>query len=90
MSREESNELISTEEHNEDQIDGAYGLPPILNAEQAAGFLGVNVKTLYKAVANGEMPGRKIGNRTVILRDALLDWLRTQERVRTRRGRSRR
>ena len=70
--------------------DDTYGLPPILNAEQAAEFLGVNVKTLYKAVADGTMPGKKIGHRTVILRDALLEWLRTQERVRTRRGRSRR
>jgi len=62
---------------DEPRCDPTYGLPPVLTVEDAAAFLRMNSKTVYAAVAAGEMPGRKVRKRTVILRDALLDWLRT-------------
>jgi len=70
--------------------DPTYGLPQILTVDETAIFLRMNVKTVYAAVSAGEMPGRKVRQSTIILRDALLQWLRTQDRVRPRRGRSRR
>ncbi len=90
MSHQEKNAPDETARVSDRIAADTYGLPPILNAEEAAAFLGLNVKTVYKGVVAGEMPGRKVRHRTIILRDALLDWLRTQERVRPRRGRSRR
>ena len=67
------------EQHREigQEQDLTYGLPPILSAEEAAAFLRLSVKTVYAAISSGEMPGRKVRKRTVILRDALLEWLRT-------------
>jgi len=61
--------------------DGTYGLPPVLTVVEAARFLRLNVKTVYDAIAAHEMPGRKIRGRTLILRDAMLEWMRFPERV---------
>lgn len=59
-----------------------YGLPSVLNVAQAAEFLGVDDKTIYAALNAGRMPGRRLNKRRwVILRDALLEWLRSQEHV---------
>jgi excisionase family DNA binding protein len=58
-----------------------YGLEPVLTVDEAARFLRVNRKTLYEGVKAGEVPARRVGRRVVILRDALLDWLRTNGRV---------
>lgn len=52
-----------------------YDLAPVLSVEEAACFLRLNRKTVYEAVAAREMPGRRIRNRVVIPRDALLEWL---------------
>lgn len=91
MSDETLEQEGAQEDSNEaSQDDPTYGLPPVLTADEAAAFLRMNAKTVYAAVAAGEMPGRKVRQRTVILRDALLQWLNTQERVRPRRRRSRR
>jgi len=52
----------------------SYGLPPVLDVTQAAKFLGLNAKTLYEAIGRGELPGKRIGKRRiVILRDVLLN-----------------
>ena len=56
-----------------------YGLPPIITAEEAAEFLRVNVKTVYAAIQQGQLPGRRVGKRLVIFRDALLQWLQSTE-----------
>ena len=64
---------------NDDLI---YGLPPVITVEQAAEFLGVDVKTVYSAIRAGDLPAGKLGRRRVlILRDALLEWLRSERRV---------
>jgi excisionase family DNA binding protein len=52
-----------------------YDLAPVLSVGEAASFLRLNRKTVYDAVAAREMPGRRIRNRVVIPRDALLEWL---------------
>jgi excisionase family DNA binding protein len=53
----------------------SYDLAPVLSVGEAASFLRINRKTVYDAVAAREMPGRRVRNRVVIPRDALLDWL---------------
>ena len=61
--------------------DATYGLPPVLDIGAAAAFVGVNRKTLYMAVAAGDLPARRVGKRRlVILRHVLLEWL-SQVRV---------
>ena len=52
-----------------------YELAPVLSVGEVASFLRLNRKTVYDAVAAKEMPGRRIRNRVVIPRDALLEWL---------------
>lgn len=52
-----------------------YGLPPVLTVEEVATFLRLNRKTVFAAIAAGEMPGRRVGRRVVVCRGALLDWL---------------
>ena len=56
-------------------------LPEVMTAEEVAKFLRVNVKTVYEAVKAGQLPGRRVGKRVVFWRDALLEWLRSTERV---------
>jgi len=50
-----------------------------MEVSQAAGFIGVNSKTLYAAIRGGAVPARRVGGRIVILRDALIDWLRGEQ-----------
>ena len=64
-----------------------YGLDPMLSVKEVADFLELNEKTVYAALTAGEIPGRKIGKRWVICRDALLDWLWSTERARPKRRR---
>ena len=56
-------------------------LPEVMTADEVAKFLRVNVKTVYEAVKAGQLPGRRVGKRVVFWRDALLEWLRSKERV---------
>jgi excisionase family DNA binding protein len=57
--------------------------PSVLNVEELAALLRVNRKTVYDALARGEIPGaRRIGATYRILRDAVLEWLASgQDRV---------
>jgi excisionase family DNA binding protein len=53
-----------------------YDLPPVLSPDETARFLGVDRKTVYEAIASGDLPARRVGKRRiVILRDVLLHWL---------------
>jgi excisionase family DNA binding protein len=47
----------------------------ILNIEEAAGLLGVSIKTFNKVLHAGEMPARKIGREWKFSRQALVDWV---------------
>jgi len=50
--------------------------PPILTVDELAALLRVNRKTVYEALARGEIPGaRRIGGRYRILRTTVLRWL---------------
>lgn len=45
---------------------------------EAAGVAGVGRTLLYEAIGRGELRARKIGRRTVILREDLENWLRSR------------
>jgi excisionase family DNA binding protein len=47
----------------------------VLNADEAAEFLGVNPYTIRQKARQGEMPGRKVGKEWRFSRQALLQWL---------------
>lgn len=51
-----------------------------LQAEDVAALLDVDRKTVYEAVARGELPHRRIGRRVVFSRPALVRWLLLEER----------
>jgi excisionase family DNA binding protein len=57
----------------------AVGVPDepreVLNADQAADFLGLNPYTVREKARAGEIPGRKVGKEWRFLRSALLEWL---------------
>jgi excisionase family DNA binding protein len=64
--------------------------PAVLTVDELAALLRVNRKTVYEALARGEIPGaRRLGATYRILRDAVLEWLASgQDRVaRSRRNR---
>ena len=48
----------------------------VLNAEQAAEFLGFNPYTVREKARLGEIPGRKVGREWRFSRERLLEWLR--------------
>jgi excisionase family DNA binding protein len=52
---------------NEDQV--------VLTLEEAAELLRVDPKQMRKLAANGEVPGRKVGNQWRFSRAGLLNWL---------------
>ena len=64
--------------HTEDRD----ALPAVLTVEELAAYLRVNRKTIYQAIAAGELPGaRHIGGTIRICRDAVLTWLSGEGRV---------
>lgn len=50
-------------------------LPDVLLAEEVAALLRVNRKTLYEAVARGEIPAMRIGRCLRFSRVALEEWM---------------
>ena len=62
---------------NIDQATTAAALPPeLLTVDELAEFLRVERKTLYDAIARGELPGvRRIGRVIRISRSTVLAWL---------------
>jgi len=51
----------------------------IMTPREAAEYLSVHVRTIYRLVKNGEIPGRKIGGSWRFKRDALDEWLSIRE-----------
>ena len=47
----------------------------IMTPREAADYLSVHVRTIYRLVKNGEIPGCKIGGSWRFKKDALDDWL---------------
>lgn len=55
--------------------------PDVLNAREAASFLRLNLKTLYKLVDECKVPHTRLTERRIrFLRSSLLAWLAGQER----------
>lgn len=52
-----------------------------LSVEEAARLISVCPKTIFNLIARGELQGRKIGSRTVILLPDLQKFLETRERA---------
>ena len=50
-----------------------------MTPREAADYLSVHVRTLYRLVKNGEIPGRKIGGSWRFKKDALDEWLSIRE-----------
>lgn len=47
----------------------------VLNLKEAAAYLGISVPTLVRLLGSGVIPYRRIGQRWLIARGALDDWL---------------
>jgi len=52
----------------------------ILTPREAADYLSIHVRTIYRLVKNGEIPGRKVGGSWRFRKDALDEWLSGVER----------
>lgn len=47
----------------------------ILTPREAAEYLSVHIRTLYRLAKNGDIPGRKVGGSWRFKKDALDEWL---------------
>ena len=50
-------------------------MPEILDPQQVADYLQLNIRSVYQSLQKGELPGRRIGNRWRISRRILDAWL---------------
>lgn len=69
------NTIPASEPIPADKSGSTYGLAPVLTVKEVADFLRLNLKTVHAAIAQGQMPGKKVRGRTLVLRDELLRWL---------------
>jgi len=51
----------------------------IMTPREAAEYLSVHVRTIYRLAKNGEIPGRKVGGSWRFKKDALDEWLSWKE-----------
>jgi excisionase family DNA binding protein len=51
----------------------------ILTPREAAEYLSVHVRTIYRLVKNRDIPGRKVGGSWRFKKDALDEWLSLRE-----------
>lgn len=51
----------------------------ILTPREAAQYLSVHVRTIYRLAKNGEIPGRKVGGSWRFKKEALDRWLSGRE-----------
>ena len=51
----------------------------IMTPQEAAEYLGLNVRTIYHLANNGKLPGRKVGRSWRFSKDALDKWLSVTE-----------
>ena len=51
----------------------------IMTPREAAEYLSVHVRTIYRLAKNGGIPGRKIGGSWRFKKDALDEWLSWRE-----------
>jgi len=46
-----------------------------MTPQEAAEYLSIHVRTIYRLVKKGEIPGRKVGGSWRFKKDALDEWL---------------
>jgi excisionase family DNA binding protein len=51
----------------------------IMTPREAAEYLSVHVRTIYRLAKNGDIPGRKVGGSWRFKKDALDEWLSWRE-----------
>lgn len=51
----------------------------IMTPREAADYLSVHVRTIYRLAKNGEIPGRKVGGSWRFKKGALDEWLSWRE-----------
>jgi excisionase family DNA binding protein len=51
----------------------------ILTPREAAEYLSVHVRTIYRLAKNGDIPGRKVGGSWRFKKNALDEWLSWRE-----------
>jgi len=56
-------------------------LDEILTADETANYLKVDVKTVYRLVKQGKIPGRKVGGNWRFRKDVLDEWLAVARRT---------
>ena len=56
----------------------------IMTPREAADYLSVHVRTIYRLAKNREIPGRKVGGSWRFKKDALDEWLSLRENPTTK------
>jgi len=52
-----------------------------MTPREAADYLSIHVRTIYRLVKQGDIPGRKIGGSWRFKKDALDEWLSGKENL---------
>ncbi len=58
----------------------AFQVREIMTPREAAEYLSVHVRTIYRLAKNGDIPGRKVGGSWRFKKDALDEWLSWREK----------
>jgi excisionase family DNA binding protein len=58
----------------------------IMTPREAAEYLSVHVRTIYRLAKLGEIPGRKVGGSWRFKKDTLDDWLSEKQEPAPRKG----
>lgn len=62
-----------------DRKIGEIARRDIMTPREAADYLSVHVRTIYRLAKNGEIPGRKVGGSWRFKKGALDEWLSWKE-----------
>lgn len=57
----------------------AFQVREIMTPREAAEYLSVHVRTIYRLAKHGEIPGRKVGGSWRFKKDVLDEWLSCRE-----------
>ena len=74
------------EGNNTENTAGAAGPPEVMNVEEAAAYLGLGVRTVYKLAQSGEVPAAKVAGSWRFPKADIDHWLseRAQANLRNR------
>jgi len=71
--------IIASMPPNANPKFGVNPMKEILTPREAAEYLSIHVRTIYRLVKKGEIPGRKVGGSWRFKKDALDEWLSWKE-----------